>query len=66
MIFRIFDQFPLYETQDKPNNSKEGSQATLHEQLFPKPIDKGFYYKFNGSNEIKLVKYFLEDNGFLP
>ena len=28
-------------------------------------MDKGFYYKFNCSNEIKLIKFFLEDNGFL-
>ncbi len=28
-----------------------------------KAIDKGFYYKFNCSNEIKLLKYTFEDNG---
>lgn len=28
-----------------------------------KAVDKGFYYKFNCSNEIKLLKYTFEDNG---
>ena len=28
------------------------------------PLSKGFFYKFNSSMEIKLVKYTLEDNGF--
>lgn len=29
------------------------------------PINKGFLYRFNSSLEIKLVKYTLEDNGFV-
>ena len=28
-----------------------------------KPIDKGFYYKFNNGADIKLVRYTLEHNG---
>jgi hypothetical protein len=28
-------------------------------------VDKGYYYKFNCNNEIKLIKNTLEDNGFL-
>ena len=27
------------------------------------PLNKGFFYKFNSSNEIKLIKFTLEDNG---
>lgn len=29
-------------------------------------LDYGYFYKFLSNNEIKLVKYTLEDNGFLP
>ena len=27
------------------------------------PIDKGFYFKFNTTADIKLVRFTLEDNG---
>ena len=40
-----------------------GPEVTL--AVVPKPpLNKGFFYKFNGSTEIKLIKYTLEDNGF--
>ena len=64
MVFRNFDLFPLYDTPEKADQDEKSQLA--HEVLLPKPIDKGFYYKFNCSNEIKLIKYFLEDNGFVP
>ena len=51
MIFRPFTFFPLWEDNY--------SQVIKH-------ADKGYYFKFNCANEIKLVKNTLEDNGFLP
>lgn len=65
MVFRNFDLFPLYEQPSK-SQGRDDSSTCMQEGLVPKPIDKGFYYKFNCTNEIKLIKCFLEDNGFLP
>lgn len=29
-------------------------------------VDKGYYFKFfNPTTDIKLIRYFLEDNGFI-
>jgi len=53
MIFRPFESLKLWD-------KVEGQMDV------DKHIDKGFYYKFNCANEIKLVKNFLEDNGFIP
>lgn len=29
-----------------------------------KPQDKGYYYKVNNNSAAKLIRYFMEDNGF--
>lgn len=49
--FRPFDAYQLW----KDETSKVARHA-----------DKGYYYRFNCQNEIKLIKFTLEDNGFLP
>lgn len=51
LVFRPYNSSSLWE---------EGNHHVL------KHIDKGFYFKFNCLNEIKLIKNTLEDNGFLP
>ena len=55
MIFRPYMQLPLWTTP----SSEQMQQVIKH-------ADKGYYFKFNCQNEIKLVKNTLEDNGFLP
>ena len=40
-----------------------GSGITMAGDGPKPPLNKGFFYKFNSSNEIKLIKFTLEDNG---
>lgn len=55
MVFRPLKVINLWEEPNCPDQVK-----------VKKHIDKGYYYKFNCQNEIRLVKLTLEDNGFLP
>jgi len=66
MVFRAFSLFPLYETNQSDDPEKNQENELQNQALLPRPTDKGFYYKFNCTNEIKLIKYTLEDNGFVP
>ena len=31
----------------------------------PQAIDKGYYYKINSANDLRLVRFTLEDNGMI-
>ena len=52
------------EAQENPKMSAAKMEEKSH--MLQQITDKGYYYKFNTHNEIKLVKYTLEDNGFCP